>query len=456
MSTFSKEDFEPLEQIESKEEISRPSLSYWQDAWRRFKKNKQAIVSALVLLFMFLLCSIGPLVWKVDPTESNLDLGYQLPSWSLLGQHALIIDDYKSLKADIPKFIKSETDGEIQDFSIKDDPTNVNVRLSWKQVPGAIAYRIYRNEYEPLNRNTIGLPLGETKFLHYDDGLKLELKDYFYTLVPLNELGETSKYETIKATVELAYTESDAKKKGIDLEVGERLRLQAHPLGTDSLGRDLLARVIQGGQVSLFIGIVAPLIYVLIGILIGGVSGYFGGNVDNWIMRITDFVIALPFLLFMILFKVILGNQPGNSDIGVILLALVILSWTGTARLVRGQILQLREEPYIQAAKMLGGKPLYIIFRHMVPNTMGVILVTLTFAIPSCIFTEAFLSFIGMGVIEPETSWGALCNDGLKAIEIAPHVLIIPAVFISITVLAFNILGDGLRDALDAKMRARD
>ena len=119
------------------------------------------------------------------------------------------------------------------------------------------------------------------------------------------------------------------KKKGVEAEVGKEIELQSHPLGTDSLGRDILARVIQGGRISLFIGIVAPLIFVIIGILIGGCSGYFGGKVDNWIMRITDFVIALPFLLFMILFKVILGNQPGSSDIGVILFALVILSWTG-------------------------------------------------------------------------------------------------------------------------------
>ena len=286
--------------------------------------------------------------------------------------------------------------------------------------------------------------------------MKLELIDYYYTLVPLDANGQEKNFQTIKVPVQLAFTLADVRKKGIDAKLGDKVEMQAHPLGTDSLGRDILARIIQGGRISLFIGIVAPLVFVILGILIGGTAGYYGGKIDNWIMRITDFVIALPFLLFMILFKVILGNQPGSSDIGVILLALIILAWTGTARLVRGQVLQLREEPYIQAARMLGAKPLYIILRHMVPNTMGVILVTLTFAIPSCIFTEAFLSFIGMGVIEPETSWGALCSDGLKVIEIAPHVLIFPSVFISITVLAFNVLGDGLRDALDAKMRSSE
>jgi oligopeptide transport system permease protein len=456
MDKFTDEDFAPLEKQENAESITRPSLSYWQDAWVRFKKNKQALLSVFIVFAMILLCALGPLFWRVSSTASNLGQSYLAPSWSLRGMNALIIDDYKALSAAIPQFIEAEKCAEVKHFTVSGESTNVSVRLGWEQVSGAKEYRIYRNEYEPTTRGTIGLPLGTTKSLHYDDGLKLELIDYFYTLVPMNDLGEGAAYMTIKVPVRLAFTLSEAKKKGLEVQLGDEVELQAHPLGTDSLGRDILARIIQGGRVSLFIGIAAPLIYVMFGILIGGLSGYFGGNIDNWMMRITDFVIALPFLLFMILFKVILGNQPGSSDIGVILFALVLLSWTGTARLVRGQVLQLREEPYIQAARMLGAKPLYIILRHMVPNTMGVILVTLTFAIPSCIFTEAFLSFIGMGVIEPETSWGALCNDGLKALEIAPHVLIIPAVFISITVLAFNILGDGLRDALDAKMRSRE
>lgn len=456
MSEFAKDDFLPLEKKQDVDQINRPSLSYWQDARIRFLKNKQACVSAFIVFFMVLLCLLGPIIWPVSPTESNLEQGYLRPSWSLTGMKALIIDDYSPLQEDAPSPITADKLGEIGTFEYADEATNINVRLVWDQVPGAVEYIIYRNEFKPLNKSTIGLPLGKTKKLHYDDGLKLELINYYYTLVPLNASGESSVYKTLEVPIRLAYTPVQAKKKGIDAEVGQEVTLQAHPLGTDSLGRDIFARIIQGGRISLFIGIVAPLIYVILGILIGGCSGYFGGKVDNWIMRVTDFVIALPFLLFMILFKVILGNQPGSSDIGVILFALVILSWTGTARLVRGQVLQLREEPYIQAARMLGAKPLYIILRHMVPNTMGVILVTLTFAIPSCIFTEAFLSFIGMGVIEPVTSWGSLCNDGLRAIEIAPHVLIIPSVFISITVLAFNILGDGLRDALDAKMRSRE
>jgi oligopeptide transport system permease protein len=173
-------------------------------------------------------------------------------------------------------------------------------------------------------------------------------------------------------------------------------------------------------------------------------------------MRFADFVVALPFLLFMILFKIIFGIGPGESGILPMLFAMVLLLWPATARLVRGQILQIREEGYISASRLLGAKTNYLVMRHMIPNTMGVILVTITFAVPSAIFTEAFLSFIGMGVAPPTASWGSMCNEGIKTMLTHPHELIFPALLISITVLAFNLLGDGLRDALDARMRNQE
>jgi oligopeptide transport system permease protein len=208
--------------------------------------------------------------------------------------------------------------------------------------------------------------------------------------------------------------------------------------------------------VSLFIGIVAPTLFVLLGVLYGSAAGFLAGRVDQLLMRFSDFVVALPFLLFMILFKIAFGIGPGESGILPMLAALVLLSWPATARLVRGQILQIREEAYIGASRLLGAGTRYLVFRHMIPNTFGVILVTLTFAIPSAIFTEAFLSFIGMGVAPPTPSWGSMCNEGIKTMLTHPHELIFPALFISLTVLAFNLLGDGLRDALDARMRSRE
>ena len=211
-----------------------------------------------------------------------------------------------------------------------------------------------------------------------------------------------------------------------------------------------------GARVSLFIGIGAPLCFVLFGVFFGSVAGFIGGKTDQVMMRFADFVVALPFLLFMILFKIAFGIGPGESGVMPMLVALVLLMWPATARLVRGQILQIREQGYISASQLLGAKTHYLILRHMLPNTLGVVLVTLTFAIPSAIFTEAFLSFIGMGVAPPTPSWGSMSNEGIKTMLTTPHELIFPAALISTTVLAFNLLGDGLRDALDARMRNRE
>jgi oligopeptide transport system permease protein len=195
---------------------------------------------------------------------------------------------------------------------------------------------------------------------------------------------------------------------------------------------------------------------VLFGVFFGSVAGFIGGKTDQVMMRFADFVVALPFLLFMILFKIAFGIGPGESGVMPMLVALVLLMWPATARLVRGQILQIREQGYISASQLLGARTHYLILRHMLPNTLGVVLVTLTFAIPSAIFTEAFLSFIGMGVAPPTPSWGSMSNEGIKTMLTTPHELIFPAALISTTVLAFNLLGDGLRDALDARMRNRE
>ena len=212
----------------------------------------------------------------------------------------------------------------------------------------------------------------------------------------------------------------------------------------------------EGARVSLFIGVIAPLAFVIFGVAYGGFSGYIGGTIDNILMRLADFVVALPFLLFMILFKIAFGIGPGESGVIPMLVALVLLSWPATARLVRGQVLQIREQGYIDAARLMGASNHYLIARHILPNTMGVVLVTFTFAVPMAIFAEAFLSFIGMGVAPPTPSWGSMCNEGVKTMLSHPHELILPAALISITVLAFNLFGDGLTEALDARMRGRE
>ena len=221
-----------------------------------------------------------------------------------------------------------------------------------------------------------------------------------------------------------------------------------HWFGTDPLGRDLFTRLWYGTRISIFIGIMAALIDLAIGVVYGGIAGYFGGIVDDVMMRIVDILYAIPYLLVVILLLVVM--EPG---LWTIIIAMSITGWVGMARLVRGQILQLREMEYVLAARSMGTPPNRIIARHLVPNTMGVVLVNLTMTIPGAIFGEAFLSFIGLGVPMPLASLGTIANEGYQVLKIYPHCMIIPAIAISLLILSFNFVGDGLRDALDPRLR---
>jgi oligopeptide transport system permease protein len=319
-------------------------------------------------------------------------------------------------------------------------------------------YAIYRAEGENIAPGNLGVPIAQVDAANkvsYEDSFNLEAKTYFYSVVPTLDGVESESFVSRKAALHASITLEEAQAVKADARIGDTIRLPSHPLGTDYLGRDMLARLMAGARISLFIGFFAPLLSILIGVLLGGISGYAGGRPDLWIMRFTDFVLALPFLLFMILFKVAFGAQPGESGVIPMLVAMVTLSWTSPARLVRGQVLQLRESEFIQASRLLGARPWYLIVRHLLPNTLGVILVTFTFGIPTAIFTEAFLSFIGMGVVPPTPSWGGMCNEGIQRFLTTPHEFFFPAALISMTVLAFNLLGDGLRDALDPRLRGK-
>lgn len=221
-----------------------------------------------------------------------------------------------------------------------------------------------------------------------------------------------------------------------------------HWFGTDNLGRDLFIRVLYGARISLSIGIVASLINLTIGVAYGGIAGYLGGRIDRIMMNIVDVLYGIPVLLYVILLMVIL--TPGLTNIFI---ALGISYWLGMARIVRGQILSLKEQEYILAARTIGAGKWRILFNHLIPNSLGPIIITMTLAIPEAIFTEAFLSFIGLGVAAPMASWGVLASEGVASLRSYPFQLFFPAIAISITMLAFNFLGDGLRDALDPRVR---
>ena len=221
----------------------------------------------------------------------------------------------------------------------------------------------------------------------------------------------------------------------------------------DGLGRDLFTRVLYGARISLSIGFVAALV-ALFGVLYGGISGFIGGWVDNVMMRFVDIMYSIPFLLWVIMMMVYLEEiLPENTGLIAMYIALALVYWLPMARIVRGQILSLKEQEFILAAHTVGASKMRILLRHLIPNCMGPVIVTATLAIPEAIFTEAFLSFIGLGVSAPRASWGMLASDALVSLKSYPHLLFFPAAAICITLLAFNFLGDGLRDALDPKMR---
>lgn len=244
-----------------------------------------------------------------------------------------------------------------------------------------------------------------------------------------------------------------------------------HLMGTDEAGRDMFARVLQGGRISLMVGLISTLVSLIVGVSYGAIAGYLGGKIDNVMMRIVDIIYAIPYILIVIvLLSAFKGeNTPGIikslsetfggvgnaglSQIFLLFFALGLVSWLTMARVVRGQILSLKNQEFVMAAKATGVGTLSIIFRHLVPNALGPVIVYATLTVPSVMLTEAFLSFLGLGVQAPYASWGSLCADGIKNIAIFPWQLIFPGVTMALTLFSLNFLGDGLRDALDPQTR---
>lgn len=405
--------------------------NYWKKCWNRLKQNKAALCSLFAIMFTLALVLIGPLLWQLDPVEQNLNRISEPPS---LRTQAVIVEDC---------YAENSKPDNITALSALCIPSTVSVSIAWpKRGNSYVISRVkHKSNLSPIVLDTI-------EENYFDDKINVEegQLDYFITY-------EDNTTQTITIDVQKGIPIAEAQLKNPNAKVGDKILLSAHPFGTDYLGRDVFARVLSGARISLFIGIIAPIIYIIIGILIGGLSGYIGGKVDFWLISLIDFISVFPFLLFMILFRVALGVGPGENGITIIVLSFIILCWTDAARLMRGQALQFRETEYIQAAKAFGAKPVHILVKHIIPNTIGVLIVLFTLSIPSTIFAEAFLSFIGMGVVSPSISLGSLCREGLYSLLLNPYELFFPSLFIIIVVLAINLLGSGLRDAFDPKTK---
>ena len=315
------------------EVISKPSVSFWQDAWMRIRKNKGAVISLVLFALIVIMSFVGPIISPYEPNHQTIT------------------------HANLPP-----------------------------KIPG------------------------------------------------IEKLGILDGHGTLG---------------GKDVDLYEMKNVEVNYwFGTDGLGRDMFGRLWEGTQVSLFIAFMAALIDMVIGVLYGGISGYFGGRVDDFMQRIVEILIGIPNLVIVIL--MILVMEPG---ITAIIIAIAITGWIGMSRVVRGQVLKYKNQEFVLASRTLGASNTRIISKHLLPNVLGIVVINTMFTIPSAIFFEAFLSFIGLGLQPPDASLGTLINDGYKLIQYQPHILLFPAALLSIIMICFNLIGDGLRDALDPKMK---
>lgn len=393
---MSKDKFVFIEQSGEDNEAIRPSLTYWQDAWRRLKKNKLSMMGIVVVFLIILFGTVGPSLTEFsysDQVNDNKNLPPTLKMYELDGRYFHVSNDYNV-------------------FLVAEDGTLIE-----------------RLNLDPLRRDMIN------KVYTYELGEEEVILDFSYNLLP-NKMGYDYDF-TLELDGEVAQYPAMTKLNKLN------------PFGTDALGRDLLTRVMYGARISLLVAFVATMVNLFIGVVYGSIAGYEGGRVDNIMMRIVDIINSIPLVLYVILLMVwFRGGGLTN-----IIIALSSVYWVSMARLVRGQMLSLKEQEFVLAARVMGVSKAKIIFRHLIPNAMGPIIVSIAMMIPSAVFTESFLSFIGLGVSAPMASWGTLANNALSGLTTYPYQLFFPALAIAFTMLAFNFIGDGLRDALDPRLR---
>lgn len=421
------------------EMMTRQSLSYWQDCWQRLWRNKTAIVSLVVIIIIILSAILFPIFWPYTYDQQNLAYANVPPFLQLYkideNHYIYISNDFKAIQTDSEGNLLGPCK------MLKDDKMKRMYIYEINQHPLFIDY----GGFFRANSQLIKLEANYSKTGEIPVQAAPFLRDYFKDKDP--EIKKVS-IDEAKKILEREVKRLEVKYQDQVIEPFKTVSNKTFIWGSDSLGRDLFIRVMYGARMSLLVGVFAAVVNFVVGVIYGGISGYLGGRVDNIMMRIVDTISSIPMMLYVIMLMVVLG--PGLHSI---IIAMGLTYWVEMARIVRSQVLAMREQEFVMAATLLGVSTRKILTRHLIPNAMGPIMVALTMQIPSAMFTEAFLSFIGLGVSKPKASWGALANAALPGLYVNPYQLFFPALIMSITILALNLFSDGLRDSLDPMLR---
>lgn len=432
--------WEPLQQQEKDaEKIERPSLTFFQDGWRRLKANKVAMVSMIAIVVITLGAIVIPWFWPYSYKQQDLNLA-NLPAvmkvYPVDEENSIYVTPQYMLMVVSPKGeLKGLAEAIRKDMAQKKNYFDINGKAV------VVDYSFYSDalkEYKKLEKSAkkSGNNMVQVKKADY-------LKEYFEG-TDTKEISLSEAQDILENKMARTQVTCD----GEPLTHQVSVKNQTYLLGTDGLGRDLFIRIVYGARISLLVGFFAAFINFVVGVFYGAIAGYAGGQTDNIMMRIVDVLDSIPMTLYVILIMVVVG--PGIVSI---ILALGLTFWVKMARIVRGQVLTLKQQEFVKAAIVTGADTRRIITKHLIPNMMGPIMVNIAMQIPSAIFNEAFLSFVGLGISAPMASWGTLCNDALAGIYVYPYQMVFPAIAISVTILTFNLFSDGLRDAFDPKQR---